>query len=50
MAATVRSVLDDGAIRAEVRWAQRAMLALPPVSVAAGDLAALAARSAAAVG
>ncbi|WP_433037173.1 glycosyltransferase [Actinomycetospora sp. CA-053990] len=44
VAATVRSVLGDGAIRAEVRRAQRAMLALPPVSVAADDLAALAAR------
>jgi hypothetical protein len=50
VAATMRSVLDDGAIRAEIRRAQRAMLALPPVSAAADDLAALAARSATAVG
>lgn len=50
VAAAVRSVLEDDAIRAEVRRAQRAMLALPPVSVAADDLAALAARSGAAVG
>ena len=40
--AACATVLGDDGIRAEVRRAQRAMLALPPVAVAADDLAALA--------
>ncbi|MEJ2890847.1 glycosyltransferase [Actinomycetospora aeridis] len=39
--ATCAAVLADGDVRAEVRRAQRAMLALPPVAVAADDLVAL---------
>ncbi|MEJ2860207.1 glycosyltransferase [Actinomycetospora flava] len=45
--ATCAAVLADAAVRAEVRRAQRAMLALPPVAAAADDLAALAAPAAA---
>lgn len=44
VAATCAAVLADPGVRAEVRRAQRAMLALPPVAVAADDLAALAGR------
>ncbi|WP_133825221.1 glycosyltransferase [Actinomycetospora succinea] len=39
--ATCSAVLADPGVRAEVRRAQRAMLALPPVAAAADDLAAL---------
>ncbi|GLZ45365.1 glycosyl transferase [Actinomycetospora sp. NBRC 106375] len=40
--AACAAVLHDAGVHAEIRRAQRAMLALPPVAVAADDLAALA--------